>query len=231
MKDNYTHITLVVDRSGSMRTTAVEAQGGINRFVKEQQEFPGQASFYLADFDDRHADVFGPEDIKNFKSNYTLEPRGMTALLDAFGKGIVRTGTYLADMAEADRPSKVLFALVTDGGENSSHEYTQEQVRSMVKEQTDTYGWEFVFIGANIDAFGVGGGLGVTNSAQYMNTDASVGSTYSAFSANTTAYRGAGPQARMAPMASTDVDGNIVDDKDGKKRAKEASDAKVTSST
>lgn len=230
MKDNYTHITLVVDRSGSMQSIAADAQGGINKFVDEQKKVPGDATFYLTDFDDVHRDMFGPDSIQSF-GTYALEPRGSTALHDAIGKAIVKTGGYLADMAEDDRPGKVVFGIVTDGGENASKDYKLDKIREMVNEHRDTYKWEFVFIGANIDAYAVGNTMGMHNTSQYQPTARSVSTSYAAFSDTVSAYRGAEAGTPMQAMASVDADGNLIDPKDAPNVAKTPPTTTVKSST
>jgi hypothetical protein len=118
-----------------------------------------------------------------------LIPRGGTALLDAVGFAVSKTGERLAAMDEAARPGEVVMLIATDGEENSSREYTLPQVKDMITAQQDTYGWKFVFIGANQDAFASGSGMGipVASSANY-----SVTSTAGAFaSASSMVSRGA----------------------------------------
>ncbi len=104
----------------------------------------------------------------------------MTALLDAIGRTINATGARLSAMPEADRPGKVMFVILTDGGENSSREFTHAQIAAMIKAQTDTYKWDFVFIGANQDAIAVGGALNIAAGKSMSYASNSVG-TQSAF--------------------------------------------------
>ena len=152
MKDSYTHLTLVIDRSGSMYAIKTDTEGGVNEFIKANKEAPGEATLLLVDFDApvpngstvlSHAQ-FGNEPWYREAflgtiaeaPTYHLNPRGNTALYDAVHKAIVETGEYLAAMAEEDRPSKVLFTIMTDGQENSSNEVTREIVEAKIKEQT-----------------------------------------------------------------------------------------------
>ena len=209
MKESYTHITLVVDRSGSMESIKADAQGGINTFVRDQKEVKGEATFYLADFDTEHQDVFGPADIQGF-SHYALKPRGGTALYDAIGKAIVTTGEFLDKMDEADKPGRVVLCIVTDGGENSSREFTGDQVRALVTEHQDKYNWQVVFIGANINAYATGTSLGFRgqHTTQYHATPQSATAMFSNVNSTVKAYRGAAAGSMMGAVASTDAGGN-----------------------
>lgn len=195
---------------GSPPSFRDEAENGINKFVKEQKEFPGEATFLLLQFDTEHETVFGPGPIGEM-GEYKLEPRGFTALNDAYGKGIYTTGKFLSDMAEADRPAKVVLVCVTDGGENSSQEYTLDQVQAMANEQRTKYGWEIIFLASNIDAQKTGASMGSVNNSQHQATAKSMGSTYSVLSANTSMYRGAAAGQAMAAMPDINADGEVWD--------------------
>ncbi len=159
MNKDYTDITLVVDRSGSMASTKDDAQGGINTLIKEQASKTGKCTLSLVQFDSTYEVVYSGVDIKSVKE-YTLIPRGTTALLDAVGEAIRTTGQRLAAMPETERPGLVIFAIVTDGQENSSREYTKTKIKEMVTHQQDVYNWKFTFLGANQDAFAEGASLG-----------------------------------------------------------------------
>lgn len=166
MKNDYTHITLVVDRSGSMNSIRTDAQGGINTLLEEQKKVEGQCTITLYEFDDRYDRVFGPIDIKD-APNYDLVPRGSTALLDAVNRAINETGKFLKDLPEALRPSQVKFIVVTDGYENASREATRDMVRDAVKHQEDKYNWEFIYIGADPNTFQEAQRTGFTKSVRY----------------------------------------------------------------
>ena len=142
---NYTHLTLVVDRSGSMQSVCDDAQGGIKTLLDEQFAEPGKLTVTMVQFDNEFEDVAR---MATDAFEYTLRPRGGTALLDSVGREITRTGEDLAALPEAERPGKVIFAVVTDGQENSSHEFTIETVRSAINRQRISFGWQFQFIGA-----------------------------------------------------------------------------------
>lgn len=168
---NLTHITIVADRSGSMRRIAADANGGIRQLLADQARLPGACEVSITVFDTEVEHPFTnvrPDDIKVD----VIHPRGRTALNDAVGMSIVQLGDELAARDEDDRPGKVIFIIVTDGEENSSREYGHDQIKAMVTEQTTQWGWEFLFLGANIDAFAVGARYGFGR-AQTINFEAS----------------------------------------------------------
>jgi uncharacterized protein YegL len=167
---SYTHLAFVVDRSGSMRGIAADMEGGIKQLLADQASVPGEVHVDITTFDDeieRPYENVRPDDVKG----KIITPRGSTALLDALGVTIVKLGETLAALDEGDRPSNVVIVVVTDGMENASQEYTAEQIAAMVKEQTRDFGWQFQFLGANIDAFQVAGNLGFAQ-GQTMNYSA-----------------------------------------------------------
>jgi len=125
-------------------------------------------------------------------ASYT--PNGNTALLDAVGVAIDEAGSRFRAMTEAERPGKVLFVIVTDGEENSSKVRKKDKVASMIKIQQDVYKWEFVFMGASIDAFAEAGGIGIgaANTLQASASPRATSSAYSGLSYNTTRYRSTG---------------------------------------
>lgn len=187
---NYTHLTLVVDRSGSMADVCDEAQNGINGLIADQFALDGKLTVTLAQFDNEFETV---QRMSAEPFNFTLVSRGMTALLDAVGMEVRRTGQDLTRLPEGDRPGRVLLVVVTDGHENSSHEYTIEQVRSMLALQKETFGWEVQFLGAD-DAAWQGEALGVATT-RYANTGAGNAAVFASVSESMTAFRGAPPAA------------------------------------
>ncbi len=145
-KSGYTHVSLVVDRSGSMQNLAQESTSGINALISEQIAETGNFTVTLTQFDTQFDTVCR---LSTKNPEYKLEPRGSTALLDAVGNEILATGEDLAKMAEDERPERVVFVIVTDGQENASSNYTLEQVRELIKQQTEVYNWDFQFLGVN----------------------------------------------------------------------------------
>ena len=174
-KPNYTHLTLVVDRSGSMESIRDDAQGGINTLLKEQFAEDGELTVTLVEFDTTIDTVVRMTDVA---PTYTLAPRGGTALLDAVGGEIVRTGENLAALSEEHRPEQVLFVVVTDGQENSSMEYQLEAVRNLITRQRDQYNWAFQFLGA-AEAAWQGRDMGM-DAAAFTGTGKGQRSAYSA---------------------------------------------------
>lgn len=153
MKDNFTRIAIVLDRSGSMESVREATIAGFNQFIEEQKKAPGEATVKLVQFDDQYEQVFDKplQDVPQL-TQAMFVPRGWTALLDAQGRTIVALGAELAALKEEERPSKVLMMTLTDGHENRSKEFTLERVAALIKEQKEKYRWEFVFLGANQDA-------------------------------------------------------------------------------
>lgn len=160
MRADLTDMTLVVDRSGSMESIREDAEGGVNTLIAEQAKQPGECLVTLVQFDQEYE--FVQRGIKASDCPpYKLKPRGMTALLDAVGRAINETGERLAALPEAERPGLVVFVISTDGQENSSHEFTREQVKQMIEHQQNVYNWQFTFLAANAAAFAEAGGMGI----------------------------------------------------------------------
>lgn len=155
-----THIYFLLDRSGSMQSIKADTEGGFAAFVDEQRTGPGGCRVTLAQFDDRYDVVYRGVPIADVPG-LVLEPRGSTALLDAMGKLITDAGAELAALPEDDRPGTVIVAVMTDGHENASREWTHPAIRSLVEQQTAKYSWQFLYLGADQDAIEVGASLGV----------------------------------------------------------------------
>lgn len=192
-KENFTSINVIIDRSGSMGTLTQDTIGSFNTFLKEQKDVPGEAAFTLCTFNHDYTlvhDFVKLASVPDLNSK-TYQPAGNTALLDALGTSINTVGQKLAAMPEDERPSKVIFLVITDGQENSSSRFSKEQIKSMVEHQRETYKWEFVFIGANIDAFHEGQSYGFTgsNSVGYNATKGGTHQLYSSVSSNLRSYR------------------------------------------
>jgi len=137
-----------------------DAEGGVNAFIREQGQQPGEALLTLVQFDDEYEFVHRGLPIKEVPP-YTLVPRGGTALLDAVGRAINETSERFAKTPEQDRPGLVIFVIVTDGEENSSREFSKARVKEMILRQQTEHDWRFTFLGADQDAFGEAGTLGI----------------------------------------------------------------------
>jgi len=209
MRDDLADITLVVDRSGSMTSCLVEAQGGINAFIKDQQSKPGDALFSLMQFDTVHEWVYTSSPIKTV-NEYTLHPRGMTALLDSVGTTINETGKRLESVSEDQRPGLVIVAIITDGQENSSHEFTKAKIKEMIEHQSSQYNWQFTFLGADQDAFAEAQAIGI-HAAATMNYDKSKSfATYTCLSASVGRMREEKTKGGVVVNAYTDEERQTV---------------------
>lgn len=181
--NDYTHITYVLDRSGSMSTVQKDVAGGLTSYIAEQKILPGKCTFSLVQFDDQYNVEYWFKDIKEVET-IDFVPRGWTAMLDAIGKAINSTGEALALMPEADRPDKVLMIIHTDGEENASKEFRRSQINDLIKHQETKYNWKFVFVGTNIDVVATGGDIGVSRGSTkaYDNTSRGINVMYSSLS-------------------------------------------------
>lgn len=173
MKKDLCELIVVIDESGSMSSVRGDTIGGYNTFVETHQKLPGEAKLTLVKFNSNYEIVHDGVDVKDVPplTEATYIPSDMTALLDAIGKTIDTVGKRLAKTPEDERPEKVIFAIITDGAENVSKEYTQEQVKQKTTHQREKYGWEFIFMGADQDAWGNGRGMGVTSSVNFTQRD------------------------------------------------------------
>jgi len=179
MKKGYCDITLLIDRSGSMCSVREDVIGGVNTFIEDQKNSPGVATFSLIQFDDQYEVNYIAKNINEVDPlcHLSYQPRGMTAMYDAIGKTITAMGQRFSQMQEDERPEKIIFLIQTDGFENASKEYKHNTIHDMIVHQTDVYSWDFVFMGANINAKQTAVDIGV-KSANAM--------TYAASSAGTT---------------------------------------------
>lgn len=154
MRKNLTEIVFILDRSGSMSGLESDTIGGYNSLIKKQKEEDGEALVSTVLFDDRQEVLHDRVNIQKIQPITEKEyfVRGCTALLDAVGGAIHHIGNVHKYAREEDRPEKTLFIITTDGMENSSRRYSYKEVKRMVEHQKEKYGWEFLFLGANIDA-------------------------------------------------------------------------------
>jgi len=189
MRQDLTDITLVIDRSGSMAQIREDAEGGVNTFVQDQAKLPGDAFLTLVQFDTEYEFLHQGAPIKNVPP-YELNPRGMTALLDAVGRAVNETGERLAKMPEADRPGLVIFVIATDGLENSSKEFTRSQIKALIEQQQKVYNWQFTFLGANQDAFAEADSMGMHAAGSANYATSKVAAAYAAAGQKVARMRG-----------------------------------------
>lgn len=152
-------IAALLDRSGSMQDIAEDMRGGFDAHIATEAAQPGETRVTLAQFDDRYDVVYENLPIAGVPS-LSVQPRGMTALFDAIGRFITEVGDGLAALPEDARPGEVTVLVMTDGHENASRKWTAEAVRALIAQQESAYSWDFMFLGANMDAVDVGARLG-----------------------------------------------------------------------
>lgn len=160
----YTDITILVDRSGSMNKIKESMEEALRKFFREHRVMPS-TRITLIQFDDLNDQdvVFENRSSASLgRLKYKIEPRGNTPLLDAFVKAIDGTGRRLANLHHAERPDQVLFVVITDGEENASRVYKRKDVFDRVTHQREAYKWQFVYLGANQDVFAEAASLGLS---------------------------------------------------------------------
>jgi len=182
------HITLVVDRSGSMDKIREEAEAGLRKFIDEQAALDKvKVKFLLYQFDDTFEHVCGPVKAKDVWP-YRIQPRAMTALFDAIGKSIVGTKAVVEAATEKGKaPDKVVVVIMTDGIENASHEHNLGSITNLIDEQKKA-GWEFIFLAGTLGAVEVGRQSGLATRAYDPRKRGETYAVYAAASANTSAY-------------------------------------------
>ncbi len=163
MNNNLTEMIFIMDRSGSMQSLVSDTIGGYNSMIDKQRNEDGEASVTTVLFDDKYDILFENTDIKKVPELTDKEyyARGMTALLDAIGKTINQVAARHSNSVDSAVPAKTVVVIITDGMENASKEYNLSTIKSMVEKQKNEFGWEFVFMGANIDAISVAGSMGI----------------------------------------------------------------------
>ncbi len=187
MRKGLTEMVFIIDRSGSMTGLESDTIGGFNSTISKQKKEEGEATITTILFDNRYEVLHDRFDISQVGEMTEKEyfTRGSTALLDAMGSAIQKTVNVQRHLPEEDRAEKVVFVVITDGYENSSCEYSYKDIKRMVEKEQKKYGWEFLFLGANIDAIAEGGKLGIraNRTVNYMHDDIGTAMAYDAMSA------------------------------------------------
>lgn len=165
MRQDLTDISILLDSSGSMQPLVHDTIGGFNSFLEEQKKLPGSAVFSLVSFNIEYRQICKAIPIRDASplTDRDYVPGNNTALLDALGRLIDETGERLKNMPENERPGKVIFVIITDGQENSSHKFARKDIFERINRQRDVYKWDFVFMGANQDSFAEAGQIGVSS--------------------------------------------------------------------
>lgn len=203
-----THLYFLLDRSGSMQSIKTDTEGGFAAFVDEQRRTPGECRVTLAQFDNEYDVVYSRRPLADVPP-LDLQPRGSTALLDAMGRLITSAGAELAALPEADRPGTVIMAVMTDGHENASQEWTHPAIKALVEQQTHDYSWQFLYMGADQDAIEVGTSLGVPAAASVTYGRSKTGDAMKVSAAKLSRMRAArmtAPAGAPAPMMEAYTD-------------------------
>ena len=163
MKKNLTELVFILDRSGSMAGLEGDTIGGFNAMIEKQKRAEGEALVSTVLFDNASVVIHDRVDVQKVApmTDAQYAVRGCTALLDAVGGAIHHIGNVHKYAREEDRPEHTLFVITTDGMENASRRYTAERVKQMIERQKAKYGWEFIFLGANMDAVEAAGSIGI----------------------------------------------------------------------
>lgn len=201
MRKGLTEVVFILDRSGSMSGLEADTIGGFNSMIDKQRKEDGEAYISTVLFDDRSEVIYDRVPVNrvepmNDKQYYV---RGCTALLDALGGAIHHIANVHKYAREEDRPEKTIFIITTDGMENASHIYSVKEVKKMVEKQKEKYGWEFLFLGANIDAIEVAGrfGIGADRAINYECDKKGTALNYSVLSNTVSAVRKAKSRVEM----------------------------------
>lgn len=182
MKKDLTELVFILDRSGSMGGLESDTIGGYNAMLNKQKAMAGEATITTVLFDDAYELLHDRINLKGVRPITDKEyyVRGTTALLDAIGKSIQKIVNVQKNTDEDEKAEKVLFVITTDGQENASREFTYNKIKSMIEHQKTKFGWDFIFLGANIDAVSEAEKFGIESShaAQFHNDSAGIDLNY-----------------------------------------------------
>ncbi len=193
MRKGLTEIVFILDRSGSMAGLEADTIGGYNAMMEKQKKQEGEVLISTVLFDDQIEVIHDRVSLDRISPITEKEyyVRGCTALLDAIGGAIHHIAMVHKYAREEDRPEKTLFVITTDGMENASRNYTYDKVKAMVEKEKEKYGWEFLFLGANIDAIAVAGRFGIApdRAANYHCDSAGTQLNYQVLSETVSCFR------------------------------------------
>ena len=208
MRKGLTELVMILDRSGSMRGLEQDTIGGFNSMIERQKKEEGEALVSVVLFDHVNDVIYDRTDIRKIEpmTEKQYYVRGTTALLDAVGGAIHHIGLVHKYAREEGRPEKTLFIITTDGMENSSRQFSYEDVRKMIERQRERYGWEFLFMGANMDAVEEAARFGIHRSRAVTFENDSLGQelNYRAISDAVTIARSAPSAGAMADTLDRD---------------------------
>ena len=204
MRKGLTELVMILDRSGSMRGLEADTIGGFNSMIEKQKKEDGEAYVSVVLFDDRTEVLYDRADLQRVEpmTDRQYYVRGCTALLDAVGEAIHHIGNAHKYARPEDVPEKTIFIITTDGMENASRRYGYDQVRRMIEQQKERYHWEFMFLGANIDAVKEAARFGISASraVRYEHDSAGTELNYSVASSVVGRARRAASVEEMAAM-------------------------------
>ena len=193
MQNNVTELVFILDRSGSMAGFEADTIGGFNATIEKQKKQDGKVYVSTVLFDNESEVVHDRVDINDIKPMTEKEYQvgGCTALLDAIGGTIHHIGNIHKYARPEDIPEHTVFVITTDGIENASHRYSSQEIKSKIKRQTEKYGWEFIFLAANIDAIETAESIGIRRerAANWLHTKEGVGRSYYAMCEAITSVR------------------------------------------
>ena len=199
MKKNLTEIVFILDRSGSMINLVDDTIGGFNAMIEKQKQEPGEAYVSTVLFNHENQVVHDRVNVHKVQpmTRKDYVPAGCTALLDAVGSAIHHIGNVHKYAREEDRPKKTMFVITTDGMENASRNFSYEKVKEMIGRQKEKYGWEFIFVGANIDSAKEAArfGIGEDRAANYHADSVGTGVVYDAVCETVCDFRAAKPMS------------------------------------
>ena len=202
MKKDLTEVVFILDKSGSMSGLESDTIGGFNSLIEKQKKEEGEALISVVLFNDESHVIYDRVPIAKVEpmNDKQYFVGGCTALLDAIGGAIHHIGNVHKYAREEDRPEKTLFIITTDGMENSSRKYTYDKVKKLVEKQKEKYGWEFLFLGANIDAIDVAGrfGIGADRAVNYECDEEGTRHNFESLGKMVTGARRARSKAKMA---------------------------------
>lgn len=191
MNNDYTHLVVLLDRSGSMSGCWKDTIGGLETLIEDQKKLDGKMTLTLAIFDTEYQVPYNNVDIKSISSlKEVATPRGGTALYDSFVRLVNDTGSHLNRMTESEKPGKILFVVVTDGEENSSKIFRLSDVKEKLNHQKDKYSWNFMFLGADFDANKLGASVGLNANQSAVYSKGSEVLAYNAVSQSLCSFRG-----------------------------------------
>ena len=208
MKKGLTELVLILDRSGSMQGLEADTIGGFNSMIEKQKKEEGEAFVSVVLFDDETEILYDRAAIQKVEpmTDRQYYVRGCTALLDAVGGAIRHIVNVHKYAREEDVPEKTLFIITTDGMENASRKYSYDDVRRMIEKQKEQYHWEFLFLGANIDAAKEAARFGIPQSraADYENDSAGTRLNYEVLSETVSCVRSAASARELGRMFDRD---------------------------